>query len=205
VAARRRRGEQRLSSPSALYIAIAIGVLAVTGVVLAVTAITGWTENGDDGERIDFSDFEGGLLGLGAVDNRRFHARCPTGRVTVEFTPDSEVRITQRNDRFIASLRAEEASVGCSGALEDARGKGFYVAGLSRTRRPVKLECVTFRPIDLVVHPIFRYESDVYGGSVILATQRPNVTPLAIVISSFTEDGRSDLHYRPGRCRITED
>jgi hypothetical protein len=185
------------------YIAAAGGALVVASVILFVIAIVSGNSNG--AERITFSDFGGGLFGLGEIDNRFFFATCAPGRLTVEFRPDEEIRITRDQGGLIASLDTKDASVGCSGgALEDPRGRGFYVRGLTRVTRPTKLECVTQRSIQLVVHPIFRYESDVYGGSVVLGTPVRNLPPRALIISAFTEDGRSDVYYRSPGCRITE-
>jgi hypothetical protein len=202
---RRATWEQRLAGAYVLYIALAAAVLVVSGVILIVMAIASWAGDGNEGRRIDFSDFEGGLLGLGENDYRTFHATCAPGRVTVEFTPDDEVRITRPDDRLIASLRTEEASVACAGALREPGAGGYYVAGLKRTgQRPTRLECMTDQPIDLTVHPIFRWETDVYGGSIVLGTLVPNAYPRAFIISSFTEDGRADVSYRSPPCRVVQ-
>jgi hypothetical protein len=149
------------------YVAVAAGVFLVASMI--VLAIVGLSGDGSAGERIDFSDFGGGLLGRGEIDNRAFFATCPPGRLKVEFTPDDEVRITRENGRLIASLTAEDASVECSGVLEERRGWGFYVRGLRRLpTEDTKLECVVHRPIELVVHPIFEHETQVHGGSVVI-------------------------------------
>jgi hypothetical protein len=184
------------------YIAAAAGALVVASVILLVIAIG--RGNGNGAERIDFSDFEGGFLGLGETDNRQFFATCAPGRMTVEFRPDDEIRITRDEGDLIAALDTKEASVACAGALEDPRGRGFYVRGLRRLVRPATLKCLVQEPVRLVVQPIFRYETDVYGGSVVLGIPVPNLPPRALIISAFTEDGRSDVWYRPGRCRISQ-
>jgi hypothetical protein len=195
---RRRAGERRALA----FGATAAGAVVATSLILLLVTLTGG--NGNGAERIDFSDFEGGLLGLGENDYRQFFATCAPGRLTVEFRPDDEVRITRDEGELIAALNTKEASVGCAGALEDARGRGFYVRGLRRVVRPTALECLAQKPVQLVVHPIFRHETDVYGGSVVLGIPVPNLHPRALVISAFTEDGRSDIWYRPGSCRISQ-
>jgi hypothetical protein len=171
-------------------------------IVLAIVRLSG---DGNGAERIDFSDFGGGLLGRGEIDNRSFFATCPPGRLTVEFTPDDEIRIAREDGRVIVSLTEEDASVACPGVLEERRGWGFYVRGLRRLPADdTKLECVVHRPIELVVHPIFEHETVVHGGSVVIGTPVPNMYPRAVIISSFTEDGPSALHVRPGPCRTSE-
>jgi hypothetical protein len=204
MSSRRRRWEQRLASAYVLYIALVAGVLVVTGIILLVMAIVSWRGRGDDGERIDFSDFGTGLLGLGEADYRQFFATCRPGRLTVVFKPDDEIRITRAESDLIASLNSEEASVGCSGGLEDARGRGFFVRGLRRVVRPATLECLTQEPLRLVVSPIFRHETVVNGGQVVLGMPVPNLHPRALILSVFTEDGHSDVWYRPGRCRVSQ-
>jgi hypothetical protein len=172
---------------------------------MIVLVIVRLSDDGDGAERIHFADFEGGLLASGEIDNRSFFATCPPGRLVVEFTPDDEVRITRADGRLIASLTAEDASVACSGVLEERRGWGFYVRGLRRLPTDdTKLECVVHRPIELVVHPIFEHETQVHGGSVVIGTPVPNRFPRAVIISSFTEDEPSALHVRPGPCRTSE-
>jgi hypothetical protein len=194
---------RRLLRASAGYAAVAAGAVVVgTMIVLVIVRLTG---DGNGTEHIDFSDFGGGLLGREEIDNRSFFATCPPGRLTVEFTPDDDVRITRDDGRLIASLNEEDASITCSGVLEERRGWGFYVRGLTRpSSRATKLECAVQRPVDLVVHPIFQHETVAYGGSVVIGTPVPDKYPRAVIISSFTEDGRSYLSYRPGPCRIAE-
>jgi hypothetical protein len=185
------------------YVAVAAGAFLVASIIVVV--IIRVSGDGNGAERIDFSDFGEGLLGLGEIDNHAFFATCTTGRLTVEFTPDQGIRITRENGLLIASLTAENASVGCSGALEYRRGWGFYVRGITPpVTRATKLECDVRRPVDLVVHPIFRDDTVVYGGSVVIGTPVRNQFPRTVIVSSFTEDGRSYLHYRPGPCRIAE-
>jgi hypothetical protein len=190
MSSRRRQWEQRLASGYVLYVAIAGGVFVVTGVILAVMAIVSRSGSGDDGRP-------------GEVDNRRFRATCPAGLLTVDFGPD-EVRITREEGEFVASMVAEEAFVACAGALEDSRGTGFYVRGLRRARtKATRVECVSNRPIEVVVHPIFRYETDAYGGSLVAAVPGGRAYPEAMLIADFREDGRSYLYYRPTRCSTT--
>jgi hypothetical protein len=185
------------------YATVAAAAFVVgTMVVLAIVRLSG---DGNGAERIDFSDFGGGLLGTGEVDNRSFFATCPPGRLTVEFAPDDEMRIVGEDGRLIVSLTDEDASVACPGVLEERRGWGFYVRGLRRSpTRDAKVECVVGRPVELVAHPIFQHETQVYGGSVVIGTPIANKYPRAVIISSFTEDGRSALHFRPGPCRMAE-
>jgi hypothetical protein len=182
------------------YAAVAAGAFVVG--TMAVVTIVGMAGDGNAAERIDFSDFEGGLLQPGEIDNRSFFATCPPGKLIVEFTPADEVRITRDDGPLIVSLNEEDASVTCPGVLEERRGWGFYVRGLRRTgSRSVKLECVVQQPLDLVAHPIFQHETQVHGGSVVIGTPVPHKYPRAVIIASFTEE-RSDLHFRPGPCRI---
>jgi hypothetical protein len=185
------------------YATVAAAAFVVgTMIVLAIVTLSG---DRHGAERIDFSDFGGGLLGRGEIDNRSFFATCPPGRLIVEFTPDDDVRITREGGGLIVSLADEEASVACPGVLEERRGWGFYVRGLRRTpNHDTKLECVVRRPVELVAHPIFQHETDAYGGSVVIGTPVANKYPRAVIISSFTEDGRSALHFRPGPCRMAE-
>ena len=82
---------------------------AVVAVSLGLVVLLSGEDDG--GERITFSDFEGGLLGLGEVDNRQFFGTCPPGRVKVEFTPDDQIRITSAGGELVASLDVEAASV----------------------------------------------------------------------------------------------
>jgi hypothetical protein len=197
VAPDRRRARERRALA---FGATAAGAVVATTLVLLLVRLAG----GNGAERIDFSDFGEGPLGLGETDYRQFFAMCAPGRLTVEFRPDDEVRITRDDGELVAALDTKEASVGCAGALEDARGRGFYVRGLRRVVRPTMLECLAQKPVRLVVSPIFRHETQVDGGSVVLGIPVPNLHPRALIISVFTEDGRPDIWYRPGRCRISQ-
>jgi hypothetical protein len=183
-----------------VYAAVAIAALIAASCLVLVAVLSG----SDDGaERITFSDFGAGLLGLGEIDERNFFATCSPGRLSVDFTPDQSTRI-KRGDELIASLTAEEAFVGCPGVLEDRRGWGFYVRGLNRLVRPTTLECVTELPVELVVSPIFRDETNIDGGSVILGTPVKNQLPKAIIISTFREDDPPDVLYRAPTCKISK-
>ena len=59
------------------YVAVAAGVFLVASMI--VLAIVGLSGDGSAGERIDFSDFGGGLLGRGEIDNRAFFAYVSAG------------------------------------------------------------------------------------------------------------------------------
>jgi hypothetical protein len=188
-----------------VQVALAGGVVVVASAILLVVVLA--KGGGDGGERITFADFEGGLFDPGDVDNRQFHATCAPGRLIVEFSPDDEMRITREGGELIAALDSRKATVGCSGRLADVRGWGFYVAGLTHTQgRAARLECITRRPVQLVAHPIFRGDTDAYGGSVALGVPvaDPDQYPRALIIASFTEDGRAGVSYRSPPCRITE-
>jgi hypothetical protein len=176
-----------------------VGGLVIAGVAAACAG--GGDEN--EGERFEFSDFEGGLFE--EPDYRRIYATCPPGKLLVEFDPDERVEIRYPNGELVASLSSEAAEIGCGDAVVDDRGGGFQQRGITGARQSTKLECLTDRPIAIVVDPLFgRGERTLVGGSIVVSTPVRNLAPRILIASAFDEeDGRSTLHYRSGRCRVT--
>jgi hypothetical protein len=186
-----------------LYIALAAGVLVVTGLILLVIAIASARKNGDGAQHFKFSDFAGGFFD--EPDYRHVYATCRPGTLLVDFDPGGTTKVSYRGGDLAVSLSADEAQIGCSTAVLDRRTGGFYQRGITGALGSTKLECRTERPINVFVSPVFgRGERRVVGGSMTLSTPARNVAPRILVTATYDEeDDRAILHYRRARCRLT--
>jgi hypothetical protein len=188
--------------------ALAFGATAVSAVVatsLILLAFTLAGGNGDGPERIDLSNFSGGLFD--DPDYRQIYATCRPGRLLVEFDPDSRTEVTYGGGNPVLSLSATEVEVGCADAVVDDRRHGWYQRGLTGATGSVALKCRTDRPIDIFVSPLFgRGERTVVGGWMIISTPARNAAPRILVASTYDEeDDRALLNYRTARCRVRPD
>lgn len=146
---------------------------------------------------------------FGVWDTRWFRGSCPAGRLSVDYAAGK--RFTVRSGgRLIASLTPKDGFIGCAdAALREPRGAsgfwdpGWYIWGVRWVKHSVKLTCVTKGRLRIDIVPSYDL-GELVGGLIYISTPPLHFgSPETALIASFEEGGKSNLNYRPKRCRFT--
>ncbi|MFN2468894.1 MAG: hypothetical protein ABR521_12270 [Gaiellaceae bacterium] len=137
----------------------------------------------------------------------RLHGTCAAGRLTVDFRPGDSLTI-RNGRRIIVSLSADEAQIACVDARlrPSWRHEGWLIRRLRGVRdRPLRFVCVTRQRIDVYIHPVFKFETQLDGVTMMVSTPPPAQGPphyRTLITGSFKEDNDSGVSYHTPRCRV---